>query len=317
MGRVNAGNTLTLGAAATDIDLGSATADLTLNCALTLGAANVWNVATNRTLTVGGVVAGAFPVTKSDNGTAVLTGANTYSGPTTLSAGILSVSATNNLGAPSAGLLLDGGTLRVTGTTMTNVGHALSFTADKNVTLEVGDAGNSFIVDQALTQGTGRFIKQGPGMATLTGADTYTGNLIVRQGTLNLWGAKTGAVGGMTVADTAGLNATLNLTNGLYAVAAGGEFSVGNATTTAATGTVNQSGGQVTFGASGNQLLIGRQANVGNIGNYNLSGGSITIPLSSQANRGVDARGEPWRQRELHVERHRRVEPDHRLGRLW
>ena len=51
-------------------------------------------------------------------------------------------------------------------------------------------------------QGAGRFYKQGAGTATLTGADTYSGNLIVRQGTLNLWGAKTGSMGGVTVADT-------------------------------------------------------------------------------------------------------------------
>ena len=88
------------------------------------------------------------------------------------------------------------------------------------------------------------------------------------------------------VADTAGINATLNITNGTYSVAASQEFRIGFASTTAAIGTVNQSGGQVTFPASGNQLLLGATANINNTGIYNLSGGTITIPFNN-ANRGV------------------------------
>ena len=92
---INAGNTLTLGAADTDIDLTTATQDLTLNCDLILGAANVWDVTTGRTLTVGGAVSGGFGITKQGAGTAILSGALSYSGATTVSAGKLVVPATH------------------------------------------------------------------------------------------------------------------------------------------------------------------------------------------------------------------------------
>src|SRR5437868_10000281 len=52
---INAGNTLTLsGISGVGIDMSSATQNLTINCASTLGAAQTWTVASGRTLTVNG-----------------------------------------------------------------------------------------------------------------------------------------------------------------------------------------------------------------------------------------------------------------------
>ena len=133
---INAGNTLTLGAAATAIDMSGATADLTLNCPLILGAANVWNVAANRTLTLGGVVSGANNVTMQGAGTAKLSVANTYAGETIFNTGIINVASLATYateaasGSPlggrtlaqdqassgaSVGLHFTGGTLQYTG----------------------------------------------------------------------------------------------------------------------------------------------------------------------------------------------------------
>jgi autotransporter-associated beta strand protein len=56
-------------------------------------------------------------------------------------------------------------------------------------------------------------------------------------------------------------------------------MNIGNAATTAATGTVNQSGGAISF-TSGNAVLVG-QGTVGNQGVYNMSGGSITTFAST------------------------------------
>jgi autotransporter-associated beta strand protein len=111
---INAGNTLTLGAAYRDIDMSAATADLTLNCPLALAndtvmPANIWDVNTGRTLTLGGVVSGSFPLTKQGSGTLVLQAANDFSGALSVTGGTLAftnLAALNNV----SGIAMSGGT---------------------------------------------------------------------------------------------------------------------------------------------------------------------------------------------------------------
>ena len=97
---INAGNTLTLGGAATAIDMSTATASLTLNCPLVVGgASNVWNVASGQTLTLGNTVSGASPVTMQGGGAAILAGANTFNGGLNLAAGTLNLNSATALGS--------------------------------------------------------------------------------------------------------------------------------------------------------------------------------------------------------------------------
>ena len=88
---ISPGNTLTLGAAPIDIDMSAATQDLTLNNNLVLGSANFWDVAASRTLTLGGVVSGSGAVIKAGAGSAILSGANTYTSSTNVNGGTLSI----------------------------------------------------------------------------------------------------------------------------------------------------------------------------------------------------------------------------------
>src|SRR5690606_34131519 len=60
------------------------------------------------------VLGGAAGIVKTDAGTLVLTGTNTYAGGTTINGGTLQISRDANLGAITAGITLDGGTLATT-----------------------------------------------------------------------------------------------------------------------------------------------------------------------------------------------------------
>ena len=214
-------------------------------------------------------------LTKAGVGALTLAGTNTYTGATTISAGTLSVGATGNLGGASAdnALIFDGGTLQVTGTTMTDFGsHTPSFNATKAVGLDISNAANTFTVSQVLNQTSGGLTKAGAGTLILSAANTYSGDTTVNAGTLTLSGARSAASGAITVANTASTNATLAIQSGTYALGSN-NFQVG--ANTNATGTVNQSGGAVTF-SGGNELLIGAAGGSGYVGIYNLSGGSIT-----------------------------------------
>ena len=110
----------------------------------------------------------------------MLTGANTYSGGTTINAGVLSIAADNNLGAGTGGLAFGGGTLRL--------GARLRSGGTRAITLNAGGGtfdtnGFDTTVSQAIS-GTGALTKAGTGTLTLGGVNTYTGATIVDGGTL-------------------------------------------------------------------------------------------------------------------------------------
>jgi autotransporter-associated beta strand protein len=135
------------------------------------------------------------------SGTVTLAGANTYAGATTITGGALSIAAGNNIGDGSAtnGLVLNGGTLRITGTALTEMSdltnsgtRPITFTAGKTVGLDIADAGNTFTVDKVLDQATGGLTKLGAGTAVLDQANTYTGVTTVGAGTLQIGGGGAG-----------------------------------------------------------------------------------------------------------------------------
>jgi len=114
-------------------------------------------------------------------GTTTLSGNNTYTGGTTLNAGIVSVSQNNNLGAASGTLTFDGGTLQTTA----------GFSMNRATT--IGAGGGTFdVIAGTLTQsgvmsGNGQLGKTGAGTLTLTGnSSAFAGTTIVDQGTLVL-----------------------------------------------------------------------------------------------------------------------------------
>ncbi|WP_313196640.1 autotransporter domain-containing protein [Shinella zoogloeoides] len=116
-------------------------------------------------------------------GTTTLSGNNTYTGGTTLNAGVISVSLNSNLGAANGILTFDGGTLQTTA----------DFSMNRATT--IGAGGGTFDVTAGtLTQagvisGSGPLDKTGIGTLTLTGNSSgFTGTTTVTDGTLRLEG---------------------------------------------------------------------------------------------------------------------------------
>lgn len=128
-------------------------------------------------------ITGSISVMHGGAGTTTLSGSNTYTGGTTLNAGIVSVSQNSNLGAANGTLTFNGGTLQSTA----------GFSMGRTTT--IGGGGGTFDVTAGtLTQsgvisGSGPLNKTGAGTLTLAGNSAgFTGATTVTDGTLRLEG---------------------------------------------------------------------------------------------------------------------------------
>jgi outer membrane autotransporter protein len=171
-----------LGAASGGLGFDGGTLQTTSTFSMTrdayIGSTATFAPASGTTLTQGGVISGPGALIKSDNGTLVLTGANTYASGTTVIGGILKVSSDANLGDPAGGLTLNTGTLNTTA----------SFSSARAIALT---AGFTFDVDisTSLTltgpvSGAAGFAKVGGGTLALTGNNTFGGSVLIANGTL-------------------------------------------------------------------------------------------------------------------------------------
>lgn len=113
-------------------------------------------------------------------GTLVLRGANSYAGGTTVHGGIVNAAADNHLGHVSGHVTLDGGTLQWGATFNTARGITVS-SANGIADTQAFNAMLSGVVD-----GAGAVIKQGAGVLTLTGTNTYTGGTAMNAGTVSV-----------------------------------------------------------------------------------------------------------------------------------
>jgi fibronectin-binding autotransporter adhesin len=256
------GGTLDLGtlsrpAGAVSITAAAASGDTIANGSLTGASYAASNTTGTAIVSANLLASGTAGLTMSGGGgTLTLTGTNTYTGATTLSAGTVSAGSSANLGAAASNLVFSGGTLQITGTSLTNfstIGHTVSFTG--NVGLDINDAANTFTVDQLLNQGTGGFTKLGAGTAVLNLANTYTGDTTVQGGKVLITGSSSGS--GMVVGNTNGVSAALYQT------------------------------GAITTSSRG--VRIGQAA--GSFGYYKLSSGSITMPAGGEVDPGAETGG--------------------------
>jgi len=208
-------------------------------------------------VTLDNVINGNGSVIKTGAGTLMLTGANTYTGGTTISGGKLSVSSDTNLGNASGGLTLDGGTLLVTS----------SFTSARTVALTAAGGGVEVASSAMLTLsgdigGSGGLTKSGAGTLVLTGANTYAGGTTISSGKLSV--SSNGNLG-----DASG-GLTLN----------GGTLLVTNSITSARTVTLSGSGGGIEVDAGRAVLWTGTITGTGGL---TKSGGG-TLALQNNSN---------------------------------
>jgi len=165
---------------------------------------------------VGAVLAGTAGLTKSGAGTATLSGTNSYSGGTTVTAGDLYASQANALGDAAGAVTVNGGILWVNAN-MTRTG---------TVTVNGGDLGGNgstltnngggFVLTGSYAA-AGNLVLDGSGGLTASSADarlwsqaTYSGATAVTNGTLNICG-----VGGIPTASPVSIasGASVNLTS--------------------------------------------------------------------------------------------------------
>lgn len=153
-----------------------------------------WTATIDNTLTGTGI-------DKTGLGTLVLNGVNSHTQATRLSAGTLSVSGDASLGAASAGLDFQGGTLRVTGTSFQSTSRNITWGAAGGG-FDIADPANTYTVSQALA-GSGGLAKLGAGTLLLTGNNAYSGGTSVKAGTLQVGdGAVAGSIAGNASVDS-------------------------------------------------------------------------------------------------------------------
>jgi autotransporter-associated beta strand protein len=164
---------------------------------------------------------------KTGAGILILSGANTYTGGTTVSAGTLQISADNNLGAASGGITLSGGKLLVANTISTARNIVLSTGSTSSIEASSGEtyAINGIISGSGSVNFTG-------GSVSLTAANTFSGSAgISGAATLALINAATIAnASAVTVTngtfDISGANGNINL-GGTYTQGSNGNLSMG------------------------------------------------------------------------------------------
>jgi autotransporter-associated beta strand protein len=202
-----------------------------------------------QSLTVSGVMSGNGSVTKSGTGLVILSGANTFSGGLTVSAGTLQTAQANVL--PSSGTVtMSGGTLD-----LNNNGQVIGgLSGTAPITLGSGTLTvntTSFNSYGGVISGTGSLSVGGTGALTLTSANGYTGGTTVTAGILQL-GVNDALPAGRAVTMTGGTLALNNFNQ-----------SVGNLSGTG--GAITLGSGQLSVALAAGQNFAGSISGAGTV----------------------------------------------------
>jgi autotransporter-associated beta strand protein len=177
--------------------------------------------------TYSGTINGTGAVTKQGGGTLTLAGANSYSGGTTISDGVLALGSANAVGA-SGTILFGGGTLQYSASNTTDYSSRFSTAASQAYSIDTN--GQNVTWASPLASSGGTLTKSGTGALTLAGANSYSGVTTISGGTLALSGAGSIGTGGLNLGSGGVFDLTAR-TSGTYSLPSTGDL-IGSGTLT-------------------------------------------------------------------------------------
>lgn len=193
-----------------------------------------------------GVIAGTGGITKIGDGTVYLSGANTYTGTTTVNDGTLQINSSGAIADTSNLVIGADGTFVLNGSVNETVG---SLSGSGTLFLQSGSFTTNTSADTTfsgtITDYYANFTKAGSGNLTLSGASTYGGITTISGGTLIA--ANNAALGSSTYGNVIASGATLGLQGGINL--AESNFSL-QGTGDGGAGAINNISGDNTLGAS-------------------------------------------------------------------
>jgi autotransporter-associated beta strand protein len=243
------GGTLQLGA-------GGTTGTLNTSSAISVGsgatfAVNRSNAVVQGTAFSSAAITGAGGFTQAGSGTTTLNAQNTYTGTTSINAGVLNLGSAENVGtsgplgnsaASNAGsIVFGGGTLQYSASNQNDYSGRFSTAANQAISIDTNSQNVSLAT--ALTSSGGSLNKQGAGTLTVTGTNTFDAGTTVNGGTLlvnNTTGSGTGS-GAVSVSNAGTVIGGNGTVAGNLTVNAGALIAPGSAANTAGTLTIGGS----------------------------------------------------------------------------
>jgi len=267
---------------------------------ITLSGPTTFTVASDGTLasdlTISSVIAGGA-LTKQGLGILTLSGANTYTGATTVNAGTLALGASNVIADTSALVIASGATFDL-GWSHTETVASLSGAGTLDIKggpFTVGDATNTTFSGAIIDSGGfGSLVKQGSGTLTLSGTNTYSGATTVNAGVLDLQSSS--ALGASTFGNTVANGAAVQLSNnisvteGSFTISGTGVGSTGAIRNTSGTNTLNTAltlGASSSIGADAGTLTVNGDVTLGT-GQSLTSTGAGNVTLNGAINGASD-----------------------------
>ena len=151
---------------------------------LSMSANSTFTVNAGSTAAIGNVITGAFSLTKAGTGNLTLTGANTYAGRTTVSAGTLTLASGASLGAALLTVSV-GATMAINGSsTVSNLAGGGNISIGSGATLTLDQVAVSYSTFSGQLSGSGALVKSNVGGETVFSGDNsgYTGAITMNAG---------------------------------------------------------------------------------------------------------------------------------------